>query len=167
MASQPMLRYLYDSGTAFFPHSTYPDFDIVASIRCSPEGTFQYGPLLVSVQALDAFCPGDTQDKCIAMENKMIKAGFHRAFGIVIVIGASVHSTDDSRTLKTKDVVELFDDDSFQTQMVMAKVLRVYKNDKFGISKAREAATLNHSEEKWEIFASQNFVQPLSDDQEP
>jgi hypothetical protein len=35
------------------------------------------------------------------------------------------------------------------------------------VLQAMKAATLNHSEEKWEIFASHNFVQLNSDDQKP
>jgi hypothetical protein len=165
VTSQSMLKNLYESGSAFFTFPNCQDFDIVASIRYFHEGSVRFAPLLISVQACDAFIPSDANDICRDMETKFNEAGCHRALGLVIVIGSSVESKDESLILNTKDVIDLFDKDAFRRNMVIAKLLQVSMNDKFGIARAMVETKLDEQEEEnWEIFASHSFVQAHVDD---
>jgi hypothetical protein len=161
--SQSMLEYLYKSGTAFFAFPDCPDFDIVASIRYSiDDEKYAFAPLLISVKTRE-FCPSDADSNCRDMERKLRQAGCHRAMGLVIVISSPTESNDKVRTLKTKDVADLFDMKGFGENKVIAKVLRVDVNDKFGISRAIVEATTD-GQEMQEIYASHWMVRAHAND---
>jgi hypothetical protein len=152
-----MLKYLYESGTAFFSFPNCPDFDIVVSIRYVHNSTVCFAPLLISVKACDVYSPRDAESNCKMMEKKLRKTGCHRALGLVIVIGSSVKSNDLSRKLRTKDIMDLFSNDGMEESKVIAKVLRVDVNDAFGISRAMIDVT-SDGQEKSEVFNSHWMV---------
>lgn len=164
VTSQSMLEYLYESGTAFFAFPDCPDFDIVASIRYTiGKGKFAYAPLLISVKACDEFIPRDAKVCCSEMERKLKITDCHRAMGLVIVITSPMKSNDNERTLKTKDVVDLFDMKGFGKNKVIVKVLRVDIKDRFGISRAILEATTD-GKEMQEIYSSHWMIRAHAND---
>jgi hypothetical protein len=167
LSSESLLKNLYESGTAFYAFQNCPDFDIVASIRYFDGEIYQYCPLLISVKARIDYSPGSAKEDCRTMERRLKAAKCHRAMGLVIVIGSSGKSDDGKWKLKTQDVVDLFGKKELEKKKVIARVLRVIRNDAFGITQAMCEATseaVSDNQEMLEILACHPFVRPHTND---
>jgi len=149
---QDFLKYMYESGIAFFVFAGCSVIDMVIAIRLTTNsGLFHYVPLVVSIKSRGYFSPSDANGECSCMRQK----GKGRLAMCLLVIFSSTTMTNDGgagerKLVPRKDVGELMNGSSVE------KVLRIPSDDAFGLTDA--FMDLTKQGDMGEVYASHYFL---------
>ena len=152
LQDQSFLKNLYLSGIGFYTFVGCSTIDLVFPLQVTTKGQpTRYLPMFVSVKSHVSFGPKKVTDEFKKMKEKAARSKCLGALCLLVLFGSGAQSCEDSSYLSVSDLELLLNNE------VVAWVLRVPTDDKFGLSEAfLDIAT--GKRELPEILASHSFL---------
>ena len=161
LQDQSFLKYIYESGIAFYTFNGCPLIDMVVPLRITTNerghiNGFCYAPMLVSIQCQKEFSQRKAETECWEIQQKATASGLTRALCLLVVFGSEEDAIPfygdiaimESTTTKVSDLL---------MAEVVAKAIRVPTNDEFGLAAAFDSM-VSSTQLEAETFAGHNFL---------
>jgi hypothetical protein len=136
LTDQCFLKFIYESGIAFYTCNNCPLIDLVVPLRIEAQGPkkdFEYWPMLISIKCHADFLDSEAAAECKKMKERARNDSVEKAFCLLIVFGSNqTNPFSDFETREEespKKVSELL-----RERKLIAQAIRVPSNDMFGLS---------------------------------
>ena len=162
---QSFLKYIFESGNAFFPFQGCPLVDMVIPLRVRKGNDatcteFGYVPMLVSIKYDNELCSEAMEKICEALKEKAETDQVGRAFCLLVVFSSDIPAesakssrVDQGYELKESERIS----DHLMEGVVLAKAVRIPLTDVFGLTAAYKAMTPTFQIDA-QLFASHTFL---------
>ena len=147
LADTDFLKFVYESGTAFYVCPGCPVIDLVIPLRIETSAEPDFIPMLVSIKCHTSFSTKSAVDVCNKMKERAETDKLTKAFCLLVVFGwESMPKSRKSETFCKNDFDDLIDitgvSDSLSSGVV-TKAIFVPQDDDFGLSNAFKSITPN------------------------
>ena len=155
------LKYIYESGIAFYTFDNCPLIDMVVPLRIKSKAGgningYCYVPMLVSIKCHRDFSQRQAETECWEMKQKAAKSDLKRALCLLVVFGSEEDAKPFDSDIAIVENTTTKVSDLLMTSVV-AKAIRVPTKDEFGLAAAFDSM-VSSTQVKAEIFAAHNFL---------
>ena len=134
LTDECFLKFIYESGIAFYTCNNCPLIDLVVPLRINAEGPkkgFEYCPMLISIKCHADFTDNEAKTECKKMEDRARKDHLEKAFCLLIVFGS--RQTDPFSDYESRDEY-VTTSELLRQKKVIVQAIRVPLTDTFGLS---------------------------------